>query len=96
MISVETGINVSSVNVMTSDNGGLSSQQITELALDKIVRVSHDAPPAIRDQAEQFKQEIAHVLYQYVELTRNEERSTICQTLEKAGMQDIADLVRRI
>ena len=30
---------------MTSDNGGLSSEQITELALDKIVRVSQDAPP---------------------------------------------------
>ena len=56
MISVETGVQVTQVNVMTSDNGGLSSEQITELALDKIVRVSQDAPPAIRDQAEAFKE----------------------------------------
>ena len=63
MISVETGVQVTQVNVMTSDNGGLSSEQITELALDKIVRVSQDAPPAIRDQAEAFKEEIRSVIH---------------------------------
>jgi len=96
MISVESGLQVAQVNVMTSDNGGLSSDQITELALDKIVRVSHDAPPAIRDQAEAFKDQIRSVLRHYVELTRKEERGTICQMLSKAGHQDTADLVRRL
>jgi len=96
MISVETGAQVTQVNVMTSDNGGLSSEQITELALDKIVRVSQDAPPAIRDQAEAFKEEIRSVIHHYVELTRKEERGTICQMLSTAGHQDTADLVRRL
>ena len=47
MISVNTGIDVGSIDVTTSDNGGLSSDQIAEMARKKIVYVSNDAPPAI-------------------------------------------------
>ena len=39
MISIELGTQVMKVNVMTSDEGGLSSEQITELAMDKILHV---------------------------------------------------------
>ena len=37
MISFETGVQVSSVNVMTSDEGGHSTDQLVELAMDKIL-----------------------------------------------------------
>ena len=55
MISVSSDINVNSVNVMTSAEGGLSSEQLTELAMDKVMRVSNTAPPAIKEQAVMFR-----------------------------------------
>ena len=58
MISVSTTMGISPVNVMTSDNGGLSDEQIAQMAVDKIVAVSDNAPDVIRDQAHVFKENV--------------------------------------
>lgn len=96
MISVTTGISTGTVNVMTSDEGGHSSEQIVELAMDKIMKVSETAPPAIRDQAEVFRESIRNAVHFYIELARREERATIANKMAKAGQTEMADLVRRI
>jgi hypothetical protein len=96
MISFETGATMGSVNVMTSGAEGHSNEQIVELAMDKIMRVSVDAPPAIRDQAEAFQDNLRQVLYFYIELARREERGTICRMVAKAGQKEMADLIRRL
>lgn len=96
MISFPTEINVASVNVMTSDEGGLSTEQVVNLAMDRIIRVSDTAPPAIKEQAEAFQNNIRQVLYHYIELARREERGTIANRMAKAGQEEMADLVRRI
>ena len=96
MISVETGISVMSVNVATSDNGGLSSDQIVELAMDKILNVANTAPEPIKDQAIAFQDNIRIVLKQYIDLAKREERGTICQKIREAGQKDLADLIRRL
>ena len=46
MISVSGGIEVQNVNVMTSNEGGLDTEQVTKLAMDKIMTVANTAPPA--------------------------------------------------
>ena len=66
------------VNVMTSDSGGLSNDQIAEMATNKIVYVSEGSPEEIRLQAEAFKDRVRNLLQFYVELARREERATIC------------------
>ena len=96
MISFETGVQMSSVNVMTSDEGGHSTEQLVELAMDKILRVSDTAPPVIKEQAEVFQSNIRHVLYHYLELARKEERASIAHKMAKAGNSEMAELVRRI
>ena len=96
MISVGTGIDVGSIDVTTSDNGGLSSDQIAEMARKKIVYVSDDAPPAIKEQAQVFADKVEDVVRFYIDLAKREERGSICQTLRKAGHNDIADFIRRL
>jgi hypothetical protein len=96
MISVGTGIDVGSIGVTTSNNGGLSSDQIAEMARKKIVYVSDDAPPAIKEQAQVFADRVEDVVRFYIDLAKREERGTICQTLRKAGHNDIADFIRRL
>ena len=96
MISVETGVSVMSVSVATSDNGGLSSDQIVELAMDKILNVANTAPEPIKDQAIAFQDNIRIVLKQYIDLAKREERGTICQKIREAGQKDLADLIRRL
>jgi len=87
---------VNTVNVMTSDEGGLSDEQIVDLVLDKIILVSDNAPPAIKDQALVFRDNIRNILYSYVQFTKKQERATITQTLLRAGHEDLANIIRRL
>tara|TARA_S200002703_G_scaffold20912_2_gene17401 strand:- start:253 stop:543 length:291 start_codon:yes stop_codon:yes gene_type:complete len=96
MLSFTGGLEMGAVNVMTSDNGGHSSEQIVELAMDKIMKVSDTAPPAIREQAEAFQNHLRVVLYHYVQLARREERASIADKMQSAGNSEMAELVRRI
>ena len=82
--------------VMTSDNGGLNNDQISEMAVNKIVSVSETAPEPIRQQAEAFAENVRIVVQYHLELARREERATICHKLREAGHPDLANAIRRI
>ena len=84
------------VNVMTSDKGGLNNEQIADLAVDKIVSISDQAPPHIRQQANQFREHLKKVLYHYLVLARKEERGTIIQALRSNGHKEMAEYIRRL
>jgi hypothetical protein len=96
MISVNYSISTGVVNVMTSNEGGLSSEQLTELAMDKLILVSDSAPPAIKEQARVFQNKLRNVMYNYIELARREERANIAHKMSTAGQKEMADLIRRL
>ena len=96
MISVSTTMGISPVNVMTSDNGGLSDEQIAQMAVDKIVAVSDNAPDVIREQAHVFKENVKKLLFHYLVLARQEERATIVYTIRNSGNKELAEYIRRL
>jgi len=96
MISFNTKIEVAPVSVMTSNNGGLSDEQIAQMAVDKIVAVSDNAPDVIRDQAHVFKENVKKLLFHYLILARQEERATIVHTIRNSGHKELADYIRRL
>ena len=96
MIMFDIGSDIGSVSVVTSQNGGLSNDQIAEIASNKIIYVSDEAPEPIRQQAEAFKDRVRNILQYYVELARREERATICNKIREAGQLELADAIRRL
>jgi len=88
--------NVGAVNIMTSDNGGLSNDQIAEMAANKIMYISDEAPEPIRLQAEAFKDRVRNLVQYYVELARKEERATICARVREAGQIELANAIGRL
>ena len=84
------------VNVMTSDKGGLTNEQIADLAVDKIVSISDEAPAHVRQQANQFREHLKKVLYHYILLARKEERASIIQVLRSSGHKEMAEYIRRL
>jgi len=96
MISFSTKVEVAPVNVMTSNDGGLSDEQIAQMAVDKIVSVSNNAPDVIRDQANVFKENVKKILFHYLILARQEERATIVHTVRNSGNKELAEYIRRL
>ena len=93
----EIGVStVGSVNVHTSKNGGLTNEQVADLAVDKIVSISDDAPPHIRQQAKQFREHLKKLLYHYLLLARKEERASIVHILRSNGQKELAEYIRRL
>ena len=92
-------VNVSqlgSVVVKTSEQGGLSNEQIADLAVDKIASVSEDAPPHLREQAKLFKEQLKGIIHHYLLLARKEERASIIQALRSSGQKETAEYIRRL
>jgi len=87
---------VGSVNIKTSHQGGLTNEQIADLAVDKIASVSDDAPPHVRQQAKLFKEQLKGVMYHYILLARREERASIIQALRSTGQKETAEYIRRL
>ena len=87
---------VGAVNIMTSENGGLSNDQIAEMLANKLIYISDDAPEPIRLQAEAFKDRVRNLVQYYVELARREERATICAKIREAGQHQLADAIGRL
>ena len=92
-------VNVSqlgSVIVKTSEQGGLSNEQIADLAVEKIASVSEDAPSHLKEQAKLFKEQLKGIINHYLLLARKEERGTIIQALRSSGHKEMAEYIRRL
>lgn len=92
-------VNVSqlgSVVVKTSEQGGLSNEQIADLAVEKIASVSEDAPSHLKQQAKLFKEQLKGIIHHYLLLARKEERATIMQALRSSGHKEMAEYIRRL
>jgi hypothetical protein len=85
-----------SVSVMTSTNGGHSPEQIAELCVDRLIRVSDSAPPEIAMQARAFKEQMLAVVLHYVRMAAEQDRATVVTKLEQAGAADMAQQIRRL
>ena len=90
----EASGNIGSPIVVTSMNGGLSAGQIAMLCCNKIVQVSENAVPEVREQARAFRSQLETVVLAYVEQAQKEERDTCVQIAVRGGYPELAELLR--
>lgn len=84
------------VGVKTTDNRGLTPDELASMCTDKIVQVSDTAPPVIREQARVFKGRVDAVVAHYMKLAVQNDRVTVYTALVDAGHPELAELVRRL
>jgi hypothetical protein len=87
---------VGAVSVVTSDKGGLSNDQISEMLANKLIYISDEAPEPIRLQAEAFRDRVRNLAQYYIELARKEERASICDKVREAGQLELAKAIGRL
>lgn len=81
------------VQVLTTQGRGFTPAEIADRAVNKIVYVGKDSHPAIRDQAEAFKNQIRSVVEYYMHEAIKSDRTTIAQRLAEAGHPELKTLL---
>lgn len=84
------------VEVKTTSNRGFTPEEVAEMAADKIISISDDANPIIRDQAKAFRKHMVAVLSFYMRQAIKSDRTTVYNALNDAGHRDLAELIRRL
>jgi hypothetical protein len=84
---------VGNVMVMTTEGRGFTPEEIAERALDKIIYVGSEAHPAIRDQAEAFKNSIRQVLVHYMHEAVRSHNVTLVSKFKQAGYPELTAIL---
>ena len=84
------------VNVVTTDNGGLSVDHWADRATDTIISVGDKNHPEIVQQAKAFKDNIRHVIKTYMQEALNSSKTDTITELERNGYEDVAAILRKM
>ena len=84
---------VGSVMVMTTEGRGFTPEEIAERALDKIIYVGSNAHPAIREQAEAFRENIRSVLVHYLHEMVSSHNLTLANKIKQAGHPELLPIL---
>ena len=87
---------VGSVMVKTTNERGFTPEEITEDLLEKLIYISSNAHPEIRDQAIAFKNQIRPVIVHYMKQAIKSDRTTLAAQFSKQGHLDMAEIIRRL
>ena len=79
--------------VNTTSGRGFTPEELADRALDKIMYVSKDANPLIREQAEAFRGHIRQVLVKYLKQAVTSDRTTLANKLHEAGHSELTKLL---
>lgn len=96
MFSLETAPVLGTMTASVTQGRGLNADELTQMALAKILFVGPDVPPAIRDQAEAYKARIEQVLRHYIGQAQKSYGTSIYNVLMNAGHPDAAEIVRKL
>lgn len=86
---------VMQVDVATTSNGGHPPEFWAKLAADRIIQISDDAHPAIREQALAFRDRLEHVITLYMKRAIQSDRTNVYNLVTEAGQPKLAELLRR-
>tara|TARA_R100001126_G_C4860401_1_gene167001 strand:- start:975 stop:1271 length:297 start_codon:yes stop_codon:yes gene_type:complete len=84
------------VGVRTTNNRGFTPEEVAENCVKKIVAVSDNAHPAIRDQARAYQKYIENVIVFYMKEAIKSDRTTVYNAIKQAGQPKLAELIRRL
>ena len=85
--------NVGNVVVMSTQGRGFTPEEVAERALDKIIYVGSQTHPAIREQAEAFRENIRQVLVHYMREAVRSHNVTLVSKFKKAGYPELVSIL---
>ena len=84
------------VDINTTENRGFTPDELAEQCVQKIISVSDDAHPGIRDQARAFSKHLEKLVEYYMRQAIRSDRTTVYNAIKDAGHPQLAELIRRL
>ena len=84
------------VDVATTSNGGHLPEFWAKRCMERLVSVADTAHPALREQAQAFKDQMEEVVLFHMKRAIQSDRSTVGHLLTEAGQPKLAELIRRV
>ena len=84
------------VDIKTTDGRGFTPDELAEQCVQKIISVSDNAHPGVRDQARAFSKHIEKLIAYYMRQAIRSDRTTVYNALNDAGHPELAELIRRL
>jgi len=89
-------MSVGSVEVTTTNNRGFTPEEVAKLCADRLMLVADDAPPAIKDQALAYKEQMQAVIAVYMKQAIQSDRTTVYNAIKDAGHKKLAEYIRKM
>ena len=96
VMSYKSGPELGIIEVHTTEEGGHPIEFWSNLCIERIVQVSEEAPEEVQNQVKEYKDNIKKVIEQYMQNAIKSDRITINNQLDKAGLKEASDLIRKL
>ena len=93
MFAATSSGDIGDVLVHAVSHRGFSPEELAEQALNKIIYVGDQSHPAIRDQAQAFREHIRGVLVFYMKRAIESNNTTLANRLREAGHSELVTLL---
>ena len=85
-----------SVTVETTNNRGFTPEEVAVRCVNRIIGISENAPPAIRDQANAYRKELEAIVANYMHQAIKSDRTTVYNAIRDSGNPKLAEYIRRM
>tara|TARA_Y100001938_G_scaffold139991_1_gene207572 strand:- start:389 stop:682 length:294 start_codon:yes stop_codon:yes gene_type:complete len=85
-----------SVQIQTTNNRGQTPEEVAERCVNKIIGISDNAHPAIRDQAHAYRKEMEKIIAIYMKQAIKSDRTTVYNAIKDSGNPKLAEYIRRM
>ena len=95
-MSETAGTSSGFVNVVATQGRGLNPEELADMTVEKIVRISDESHPVIKQQAEVFKERLRALLTRQFAMAQRSERTTLYNMFRNQGHEDMAEIIKRL
>ena len=85
-----------SVEIQTTDNRGQTPEEVAQRCVNKIIGISNNAHPAIKDQAHAYRLQMEKIIAIYMRQAIKSDRTTVYNAIKDPGNPKLAEYIRRM
>ena len=84
------------VDIQTTDNRGQTPEEVAERCVNKLIGISNNAHPAIKEQAHAYRKEMEKIIAIYMRQAIKSDRTAVYNAIKDSGNPKLAEYIRRM